>query len=74
MVEHLYIHIPFCHRICPYCAFYKHTPGNTQMAAFVQAVLTDAAPVAYTHSTLPTNRDVYSHVVRDLVKYKTRLH
>lgn len=42
MVEHLYIHIPFCHRICPYCAFYKHTPGNTQMAAFVQAVLTEA--------------------------------
>jgi len=42
MVEHLYLHIPFCHRICPYCAFYKHTPGNTQMAAFVQAVLTEA--------------------------------
>lgn len=38
-VEHLYIHIPFCHRICPYCSFYKHTPGNTDMAGFVQAVL-----------------------------------
>lgn len=43
MIEHLYVHIPFCHRICPYCAFYKHTPGNTQMAAFVQAVLAEAA-------------------------------
>lgn len=38
-VEHLYIHIPFCHRICPYCSFYKHTPGSTDMAGFVQAVL-----------------------------------
>jgi oxygen-independent coproporphyrinogen-3 oxidase len=43
MIEHLYVHIPFCHRICPYCAFYKHTPGNTQLAAFVQAVLAEAA-------------------------------
>ena len=42
MIEHLYVHIPFCHRICPYCAFYKHTPGNTQLAAFVQAVLDEA--------------------------------
>jgi oxygen-independent coproporphyrinogen-3 oxidase len=38
-VRHLYIHIPFCHRICPYCSFYKHTPGATPMAAFVEAVL-----------------------------------
>jgi oxygen-independent coproporphyrinogen-3 oxidase len=41
-VNHLYVHIPFCHRVCPYCAFYKHTPGNTQIAAFVDAVLTEA--------------------------------
>lgn len=43
MIEHLYVHIPFCHRICPYCAFYKHTPGNTQLAAFVKALLAEAA-------------------------------
>ena len=39
---HLYLHIPFCHRICPYCSFYKHTPGGTDMAAFVEALLTEA--------------------------------
>lgn len=33
------MHIPFCHRICPYCSFYKHTPGSTDMAAFVDALL-----------------------------------
>ncbi|MGJ8672516.1 radical SAM family heme chaperone HemW [Rubritalea sp.] len=38
----LYIHIPFCHRICPYCSFYKHTPGNTDMRAFIDAILLEA--------------------------------
>ena len=41
MLHHLYLHIPFCHRVCPSCSFYKHTPGGTDMAAFVQAVLTE---------------------------------
>ncbi len=38
MSQHLYIHIPFCHRICPYCAFFKHTPSNTDMRGFVAAI------------------------------------
>lgn len=39
----LYIHIPFCHRICPYCAFFKHTPGRTDMRGFAEAVAAEAA-------------------------------
>jgi oxygen-independent coproporphyrinogen III oxidase len=39
LISHLYFHIPFCHRICPYCSFYKHTPGGTDMGAFVAALL-----------------------------------
>lgn len=42
MVRHLYVHIPFCHHICPYCAFYKHTPGRLANRAFVDAILTEA--------------------------------
>ncbi|WP_411847336.1 radical SAM family heme chaperone HemW [Roseibacillus persicicus] len=35
----LYLHLPFCHKICPYCSFYKHTPGKTDFTAFIDALL-----------------------------------
>ncbi|WP_367873252.1 radical SAM family heme chaperone HemW [Luteolibacter sp. Populi] len=38
----LYLHVPFCHRICPYCSFYKHTPGDTSIGAFITALLDEA--------------------------------
>lgn len=38
----VYLHIPFCHRICPYCSFYKHTPGGTDIKAFLQALIAEA--------------------------------
>lgn len=54
-MAHLYIHIPFCHRICPYCAFFKHTPADTDMRGFVQALIREARlrlPAGYAPETI----------------------
>lgn len=40
---HLYLHIPFCQRVCPYCGFYKHTPGAIPIGEFTEALLKEAA-------------------------------
>ena len=45
----IYVHIPFCHRICPYCSFYKHTPGGTDQQAFIQAIVKEAHRSASEH-------------------------
>jgi oxygen-independent coproporphyrinogen-3 oxidase len=38
MIRHLYVHVPFCARICPYCAFYVHRGGAEEQRAFVAAL------------------------------------
>ena len=38
-IRHLYVHIPFCARICPYCAFYKELLDRSQTSRFCEAVL-----------------------------------
>src|SRR6059036_3815119 len=39
MVRHIYVHIPFCARICPYCAFYKDLLDRSQTWRFCEAIL-----------------------------------
>ena len=46
---HLYVHIPFCHRICPYCSFHKHTPGGHDLRAFFSAVVAEARTAVARH-------------------------
>jgi oxygen-independent coproporphyrinogen III oxidase len=38
-IHHIYVHIPFCARICPYCAFYKDLLDRSQTPRFCEAIL-----------------------------------
>jgi len=40
--RHLYIHIPFCLQICPYCSFYKDLAGPGKADPLVDAVIREA--------------------------------
>lgn len=44
-VRHIYVHIPFCARICPYCAFYKEQADPGQAARFCEAILAELRAV-----------------------------
>ena len=41
--KHLYLHIPFCLQICPYCSFYKDLAGPGKADPLVDAVICEAA-------------------------------
>jgi oxygen-independent coproporphyrinogen-3 oxidase len=41
MIRHIYVHIPFCARICPYCAFYKDLLDRSETWRFCEAILRD---------------------------------
>jgi oxygen-independent coproporphyrinogen-3 oxidase len=40
-IEHLYFHIPFCPKLCPYCSFYVETGGQNKTQRFLDALLLD---------------------------------
>ncbi len=42
MVGHLYAHIPFCPKVCPYCSFYKEASDKNRTRAFLDAMLAEA--------------------------------
>jgi oxygen-independent coproporphyrinogen III oxidase len=38
VIRHLYVHIPFCAKVCPYCAFHVHLGGAERQREFVAAL------------------------------------
>ena len=40
-MEHLYVHIPFCPKICPYCSFYKEASDRHKTQPFLDALLAE---------------------------------
>src|SRR5438876_138606 len=46
LIRHLYVHFPFCARICPYCAFYKTRGNAAEVARFCKALVFEATRVA----------------------------
>ncbi len=40
-MRRLYVHIPFCARICPYCAFYKERADPAQTQRFCDGLLSE---------------------------------
>ncbi len=39
VISHLYVHIPFCPKVCPYCSFYKEASDRNKTQRFLDAVL-----------------------------------
>jgi oxygen-independent coproporphyrinogen III oxidase len=54
MIRHIYVHIPFCARICPYCAFYKTLMDRSQTQRFCQAILRELEQHVASHKILPS--------------------
>ncbi|MGI8432878.1 MAG: radical SAM protein, partial [Chthoniobacterales bacterium] len=40
-LRHVYVHIPFCARICPYCAFYKERADPALTGRFCEALVAE---------------------------------
>jgi oxygen-independent coproporphyrinogen-3 oxidase len=52
-IRHVYVHIPFCARICPYCAFYKELLDRSQTQRFCEALLSDLRQQTQDRHLLP---------------------
>lgn len=53
VVRHLYVHIPFCPKVCPYCAFYKEASDRNKTQRFLDSVLAELDARLATMSVLP---------------------
>ena len=82
MIRHLYVHVPFCAKICPYCAFYVHQGGTAQQKEFVAALLAEwklareefplALETIYFGGGTPSmlSAELFSEIAEELVAHK----
>ena len=61
LIPHLYVHIPFCARICPYCAFYKELLDRSQTPRFCEAILGEVQGVAASEPLVNDRRRLGNH-------------
>jgi oxygen-independent coproporphyrinogen-3 oxidase len=54
MIRHIYVHIPFCARICPYCAFYKTLMDPSQTQQFCAAILRELEQQSASRKIVPS--------------------
>ena len=52
-IAHIYVHIPFCARICPYCAFYKDKLERSETGRFCDAIVKEIESLAAQFSIRP---------------------
>lgn len=52
-LHHLYFHIPFCPKLCPYCSFYVETGVKNKTQAFLDALLREVEEAQGTHVLRP---------------------
>ena len=45
-LRHLYFHIPFCPKLCPYCSFYVEVGGKNKTTRFLDALLREVEVAA----------------------------
>lgn len=53
VIRHLYFHIPFCPKLCPYCSFYVEVGGKNKNRAFLDALLREVDAAATQHTLAP---------------------
>lgn len=52
-IRHLYFHIPFCPKLCPYCCFYVETGAKNKTTAFLDALLREVDEAKAAHQLKP---------------------
>lgn len=52
-IRHLYFHIPFCPKLCPYCSFYVETGSKNKTTRFLDALLREVETARAAYDLVP---------------------